>query len=323
MAPASVNGVATTGWPWRAISIRPSPISASRRSGEFVLMIVISDGSRASRSRSMPRSSRAISIASSTTTAPVPRQCQVLSSSVANTRYWSRWRVATGRSVGSSGPPPSWWMTSRAPIEPDVLDHIGDGARPAAAIEIAHEGRSTHRTKHDVRATEDDVPIRVAGVQGERRRRQRDERLHLGGIESDAVRRPVDDGARCGERIERAIAITSTPISDRMRNDARWIVSSWSSDSTSSGRNGLTSRRHGSCAIPGAGRRGRRRMASVVVMRGDGTPAGFSGASQMHAVEWRETRVGPRPGQEPWSLTMTAPTRSARRDAAGRAERVG
>ena len=52
----------------------------------------------------------------STTVAPNPRLCHVLSSSVANVRYMSRWRVSTGRSLGSSGPPPSWWMTSRAPM---------------------------------------------------------------------------------------------------------------------------------------------------------------------------------------------------------------
>ncbi len=52
---------------------------------------------------------------------------------------------------------------------------------------------------------------------------------------------------------------TSTPISARIRSDATWIASRWSADRISSGRNGLTSRRHGSWASPGAARRGRRR----------------------------------------------------------------
>ena len=48
IAPASVNGVATTAWPASDIAIRPSLIGPSRRSGEFVLMIVIRLGSRSS-----------------------------------------------------------------------------------------------------------------------------------------------------------------------------------------------------------------------------------------------------------------------------------
>src|SRR4051812_18016016 len=90
MAPASVNGVATTAWPASAIAISPSLIGPSRRRGELVLMIVIRDGSAASRSRVTPRASPMISSASSTTTAPNPRQCQVLSSVVARQAYMSR-----------------------------------------------------------------------------------------------------------------------------------------------------------------------------------------------------------------------------------------
>jgi hypothetical protein len=116
MAPARVNGVATTGWPHVAISMRPSDIGLSRRRGELVLMIVIRLGSSMSRSRSTPRAIAIISRASCTTVAPKPRQCHVLSRFVASAWYMSRWRVVTGRSVGSSGPPPSWWITSSAPI---------------------------------------------------------------------------------------------------------------------------------------------------------------------------------------------------------------
>ena len=50
IAPASVNGVATTGWPCFAISINPSDIGPSRRSGLFVLMIVMRLGSSSSAS---------------------------------------------------------------------------------------------------------------------------------------------------------------------------------------------------------------------------------------------------------------------------------
>ena len=58
MAPASVNGVATTGWPWIAISISPSDIGPSRRSG----LVGVDDRhearlARAASSRSTPRAS--------------------------------------------------------------------------------------------------------------------------------------------------------------------------------------------------------------------------------------------------------------------------
>ena len=47
MAPESVKGVSTIGWPCRAISIRPWSIGPSRRSGELVLTIEKRLGSRA------------------------------------------------------------------------------------------------------------------------------------------------------------------------------------------------------------------------------------------------------------------------------------
>ena len=50
-----VNGVATTGWPQVAISIRPSDMGPSRRSGELELTIENRLGSRASWSRSICR----------------------------------------------------------------------------------------------------------------------------------------------------------------------------------------------------------------------------------------------------------------------------
>ena len=116
MAPASVNGVTTTAWPWMAISMSPSDIGPSRRSGVFELMIVIRLGRASRPSRSVPVAMQLISMASSTTTRPAPRHCHDLSSSAMRIRYISRCRVGTGRSVGSRGPPPSWWTMSRAPM---------------------------------------------------------------------------------------------------------------------------------------------------------------------------------------------------------------
>ena len=77
-----------------------------------------------------------------------------MSSSVANVRYMSRWRVSTGRSVGSSGPPPSWWMHVERADQPDVVDEVGEVARPPAAIEVAHERRPADGAEDEVRAAE-------------------------------------------------------------------------------------------------------------------------------------------------------------------------
>ena len=64
MAPASVKGVTTTGWLWRANSIMPWAIGMSRRSGELVFTTVMSDGSRSMVAWSTPRAMRVISMQS-------------------------------------------------------------------------------------------------------------------------------------------------------------------------------------------------------------------------------------------------------------------
>ena len=101
-----------------------------------------------------------------------PRQCQVLSSSVANVRYWSRWRVSTGRSVGSSGPAALLVEDVEGPDEPHVVDEVGEVARPPAAVEVAHERRPADRAEDDVRATEEHVALGVPRVQPELARGQ-------------------------------------------------------------------------------------------------------------------------------------------------------
>ncbi len=72
IAPASVNGVTITGWPYSAISIRPSAIGPSTRSGELVLTTVLTLGSDFSCSRSTPRAIAAMRMPSPTR--PPPRQ---------------------------------------------------------------------------------------------------------------------------------------------------------------------------------------------------------------------------------------------------------
>ena len=64
IAPARVNGVITTHWLRRAISMIPCNIGSSSRSGELELMIVSSDGSHSSCASEMPRAIRAISMPS-------------------------------------------------------------------------------------------------------------------------------------------------------------------------------------------------------------------------------------------------------------------
>ena len=64
MAPASVNGVTQTIWLRDDISMMPCSIGVSSFSGELVLMMVKSEGSRSSCSAMMPRAMRAISMPS-------------------------------------------------------------------------------------------------------------------------------------------------------------------------------------------------------------------------------------------------------------------
>ena len=70
IAPASVNGVTTTGWPRRAKRIAPSSIGQSCLSGLDELMLVKSRGSAKNRSASIPEAIRAISSTSSTRSGP-------------------------------------------------------------------------------------------------------------------------------------------------------------------------------------------------------------------------------------------------------------
>ena len=147
--------------------------------------------------------------------------------------------------------------------EAHVADEVLAVARPSTAVEVGHEGRAADRREDEAPAAEVDVPLRVPGMQPERRGRLADEFLDLGRGRAGRVAcrgRPIAP-ARARASSARSPR-TSTPISDRIRSDARWIASTWSADRISTGRNGLVRRRHGSWRIPGAARRGRRRCAS-------------------------------------------------------------
>ena len=197
---------------------------------------------------------------------PKPRHCHVLSSSVANVRYMSRWRVSTGRSVGSSGPPPSWWMTSRAADQPDVVDEVGDVAGAPAAVEVGHEGRAADRAEHEVVAAEEDVPLRVPGVELELTGRQRDELLDVIRVEPDAARRVVDvravahgtgraPGRRAPRRRSRTGSAATPDGSPRPRRRT----------GSRSGGTGCAASATGAWPTPAAARRGRRRTRSSVI----------------------------------------------------------
>ena len=134
--------------------------------------------------------------------------------------------------------------------QPDVVAEVGDVAWPSAAVEVADERRPADGAEDEVGPTEHDVPLRVPRVQPELPGRQGDERLDLPRLQPDGPRRPVDRGARPANASSARSPSTCIPISDRIRSDAAWIDSTWSADRISTGRYGLTSRRHGSWRTP-------------------------------------------------------------------------
>ena len=79
IAPISVNGVITAGWPCSAIVISPSVIASSNRRGELTEMIVSTHGSSMTCSRVRPREIAIISIPSSVRSRPIARQWNVRS----------------------------------------------------------------------------------------------------------------------------------------------------------------------------------------------------------------------------------------------------
>ena len=79
IAPISVNGVITTGWPWLAIIIRPSAIASSKRRGLFTEMMVSTPGLSAICSGVRPRVIAIISMPSRARPAPMAVQWKLRS----------------------------------------------------------------------------------------------------------------------------------------------------------------------------------------------------------------------------------------------------
>ena len=88
----------------------------------------------------------------------------------------------------------------------EVVEEVGVIAGPPAALDVGDERRPADGAEHDVAVAEPDVPLRVAGVEPEGRRGERDELLDLAGIEADVATGPVDGGAAALEQVEGAVA---------------------------------------------------------------------------------------------------------------------
>ena len=152
--------------------------------------------------------------------------------------------------------------------DPDVVLEVREVAGPPAAIDVGDERRPADRAEDQVAIAEDEVPLRVPGVELEaRRRRARSAPRPARGRGGPARprrgprrRRPRARRSRRPARRGRAPARsrTSTPTSRRIRSPARWIASTWSALRISIGANGLTIRRHGSRGMPPPVRRSRR-----------------------------------------------------------------
>ena len=97
--------------------------------------------------------------------------------------------------------------------EPDVVEEVGEVARPPAAVEVADEGRPADGPEDEVAATEDDVPLRVPGVEvNSDGARATSASTWAGSSRTVRVERStIAPAAR--ERIERAVAEAPRPRS--------------------------------------------------------------------------------------------------------------
>ena len=93
---------------------------------------------------------------------------------------------------------------------PDEGIEVGGVAGASPAIEVGHEGRPAHRPEHEVAVAEDEVALRVPGVQLEARGGERNELLDLRRINANHPggrgRRPRDRFVRPPRRIDPALA---------------------------------------------------------------------------------------------------------------------
>ena len=116
-----------------------------------------------------PRMRQTTSSASWTGRAPKPRHCQVLSSSTREGPVHVQVARLDREVVRLERAAALLVDDVERPDQPDVVDEVGEVARPPAAIEVADEGRPADRPEHEVRAAEDDVALGVPGVELEGR----------------------------------------------------------------------------------------------------------------------------------------------------------
>ena len=204
---------------------------------------------------------QATSIASSTTVRPKARHCHGLSRSVASVRYMSRWRVSTGRSVGSRGPPPSWWMMSRLPItRTKASKSAALPARRPRSMSVTNAGPPTApNTRWRSPKTRSRAGFRACSS-------KRDGARATSSSTCAGSSRTIPAGPRApsswsmrapaaAKRSSARAPRTCTPMSRRIVSAARWIVSTWSADRISTGGIVLTMRRHGRRGTPPVVRR--------------------------------------------------------------------
>ena len=154
MAPASVNGVATTAWPWLAISMSPSDIGPSRRSGVFELMIVIRLG----------RCEQPVAIGAQGEAAhldgvvdhdapgaqALPRLVELGDEDAVHLEVPGR-----HRQVGRLERTAALLVDDvEGADEPHVVAEVGGVARPTPAVEVGHEGRPADGPEDDAGTAE-------------------------------------------------------------------------------------------------------------------------------------------------------------------------
>ena len=198
IAPASVNGVATTGWPCFAISIRPSDIGPSRRSGavrvddrheaRLVLERVVVDAPGEGRDLE-----RVVDDGRPEPEA-LPRLVEQRRERPVHVEVAGR-----DRQVGRLERAAALLVDDvEGADDADVVEEVGVVAGPPATVDVGDEGGPADGREDDVAVTERQALRRVAGVEPERRRGLRDELLDVGRVEPDAARLAVD--RRAGRR---------------------------------------------------------------------------------------------------------------------------
>ena len=90
--------------------------------------------------------------------------------------------------------------------DPDVVDEVGEVAGPPATIEVVDERRAADGPEDQVRATEDDVPLRVPGVELELDGAVATSASTWAGSSRTLRVEPIDRRAGAGEGVERPVA---------------------------------------------------------------------------------------------------------------------